>query len=30
MPPEDATELRTGSYRIRHTDYDWTLNDRAK
>jgi len=30
LPPEDATELRTGSYRIRHTDYDWTLNDRAK
>lgn len=30
MSSADAAELKTGSYRIRHTDYDWTLNDRAR
>lgn len=30
LTSEDAVELRTGSYRIRYTEYDWTLNDRPR
>ncbi len=29
LPEEQAEYLRTGEYRVRYLDYDWTLNDQA-
>jgi hypothetical protein len=30
LPASDASDLKRGGFRVRHTEYDWTLNDRPR